>query len=114
MSDIIDWPGLSGKLYRYWFLANPRSPSAIKSEAGNYAFVKRLPTGLYVPLYFGIADDLSARIPFHERWTDAMRAGATDVMTHTTPNGASAREAEERDLIQRWNPPLNVHHRSVG
>ena len=114
MSNIIDWTGATGKTYRYWFLENPRTPSAIQSVAGNYAFVKRLPNGNYIPIYFGIADDLQARIPNHERWSDAIRAGATHVMSHTTPAGASAREAEERDLIQQWNPPLNVHHRSVG
>ena len=114
MSDYIDWPGLSGQSYRYWFLSNPRVPAAIKSVAGNYAFVKQLPNGNFVPLYFGIADDLSNRIPNHERWSDAVRAGATHVMTHTTPSGASARESEEKDLIQRWNPPLNTHHRRTG
>ena len=114
MSDIVDWPGQSGTLYRYWFLENPRVPSAIKSVGGNYAFVKRLSNGNFVPIYFGIADDLSARIPNHERWADALKAGMTHVMTHTTPTGAAAREAEERDLIQRWNPPLNTQHRRVG
>lgn len=114
MSNIIDWTGLSGKTYRYWFLANPRTPTAIQSVAGNYAFVKQLPTGLFVPIYFGIAEDLSDRIAYHDRWTDALRAGLTHVMGHTTPAGALAREAEERDLIQRWNPALNVQHRRVG
>src|SRR5579863_1203396 len=114
MSDYMDWPGMSGQSYRYLFLDNPRLPAAIKSVGGNYAFVKQLSNGKFTPLYFGIADDLSARIPNHERWPDAIRAGATHVMTHTTPSGASAREAEERDLIQRWDPPLNTHHRRTG
>ena len=44
-SDTIDWPGQSGKTYRYWFLSTPKVVSSIKAVAGNYAFVKRLPNG---------------------------------------------------------------------
>jgi hypothetical protein len=113
MSDYLDFPGQSGAAYRYWFLSDTTVQS-IKAEGGNYAFVERLANGNYVPLYFGQADDLRARIPGHERLPDAVRAGATYVMAHTTPAGEQARLAEERDLIQRWNPTLNVHHRSVS
>jgi hypothetical protein len=34
-------------------------------------------------------------------------------MTHTTPAGEYVRLAEEGDLIARWNPPLNVQHRTA-
>ena len=50
----------------------------------------------------------------HECWSEALRLGATHVMTHTTPVGAHARYDEEADLIARWNPPMNVHHRTTG
>jgi hypothetical protein len=111
MSDIIDWPDNAGKTYRYWLLPTPREPSSIKDEAGNYVFVKRLPNGNFVPLYFGVADSLRKRISGHDRWDDAVRAGATHIFSHTTPSGDAVRCAEERALIQRWNPPLNVQHR---
>jgi hypothetical protein len=113
-SDYIDWNGASGKTYRYWFLKTPRVASSIKDEGGNYALVQQLPNGNFVPLYFGIADSLRNRIPNHERWPDAIRASVTHAMSHTTPAGELAQDAEERDLIQQWNPPLNVHHRTVG
>src|SRR5262245_64811813 len=114
MSDrTIDWPGKSGKTYRYWFLTNI-TPSGIKAEGGNYAFVKQLPNGNFVPLYFGQASDLRARIPNHERWDDAVRAGAAFVMTHTTPAGELGRLSEEQDLIEYWQPVLNVQHRKVS
>jgi hypothetical protein len=113
-TDYIDWNGASGKIYRYWFLETPRNSASIKNEAGNYAFVRQLPNGNFTPLYFGLADSLQGRIPNHERWNDVIRAGVTHVMSHTTPSGATVREAEERDLIQQWNPPLNVHHRTTG
>jgi hypothetical protein len=110
----IDWQGASGSHYRYWFLESPSIGLTIKDELGNYAFVKQLPNGNFTPLYFGVADSLRSRIPSHERWSDAVRAGATHAMSHTTPAGASAQLGEERDLIAKWNPPLNTHHRTTG
>ena len=71
-------------------------------------FVKRTNNG-WVSVYIGIADDLSDRIPGHERWREAQLLGATHVMAHTHSNKA-AREAEEKDLIGYWNPPLNTQH----
>ena len=72
-------------------------------------FAKETSTG-WVPLYIGIADDLSARIPGHERWAEAKRLGATHVLAHTEPSKAK-REAEEKALIALCNPPLNTQHR---
>jgi hypothetical protein len=113
MTIIVDWVGKSGLQYRYWQL-HDCTAAAIQAVGGNYAFVKPLPDGKFVPVYFGVADDLRARIPGHERWAEAAKLGATFVMSHTTPAGAQARIDEERDLIQYWNPPLNTQHRSVG
>jgi hypothetical protein len=113
MSNVIDWNGTSGKTYRYWFL-DDISPAGIQAVAGNYAFVKQLADGKFLPLYFGEAQDLQNRIPNHDRWADAKKAGVTHVMAHTTQGGVEARCAEERDLIQQWNTPLNVHHRKVS
>lgn len=111
MADTVSWPGASGNIYKYWFhdLSSP-----IKAEAGNYMFVKRLPSGNYVPVYIGQCDDLRNRCVKHERMADAIAAGATHFMAHTTPAGEHARLAEERDLIQKWSPMLNVHHRQAG
>lgn len=112
MSDeTIDWPGLSGKTYRYWLndMAN-----GFREVAGNYAFVRQLPNGNFIPLYFGESENLKDRLSNHEVWPQARRLGATHVMTHTAPDGELARFAEERDLIAQWNPPLNVQHRTAG
>lgn len=111
MSDYIDWPDNTGRSHRYWFHATPRDAATIKNEPGNYVFVRRQTDGSYLPLYFGIADSLKNRVPNHERWNDAIRAGVTHVMMHTTQGGEQVRAAEERALIARWNPPLNTHHR---
>ncbi len=112
MADYIDWPGNSGATYRYWFLSSTAS-EAIKAEGGNYMFVTRLPNGNWLPRYIGQADNLSRRISGHERLPDAIRAGATHVMAHTTPGGEAARLREERDLILRWKPTLNTQHQAA-
>jgi hypothetical protein len=109
-NDVIDWKGKSGKTYRYWFIEDITA-KGIQAAGGNYAFVTQLANGNFVPLYFGQAEDLQARIPGHDRWDEAKKAGVTHVMGHTTPAGEQARLDEERDLIQQWDPPLNVHHR---
>lgn len=115
MSDVtVNWLGQSGTAYCYWLSDAAFGPTTFKDEGGNYAFVKRLPSGNFVPLYFGETNSLRTRIPNHECWAAAVRLGATHVMTHTTPAGEQARCDEERDLIQRWNPPLNAQHRTVG
>jgi|SRR6185295_12889330 len=112
MADYIDWMGRSGRLYRYWFVA-VATATGIKADAGNYAFVKQLANGNFVPLYFGQAVLLNARLPNHERWAEAVRLGATHMMGHTTPGGESVRCAEEQELIGYWDPPLNTQHRSA-
>lgn len=113
MADqIIDWFGQSGNTYRYWFLASLEA-SAVQAVAGNYMFAKRLPNGNFLPIYIGETEDLRARLSNHERWADAIRAGATHAMGHTTPTGEAPRKAEERDLIAKWQPVLNTHHKEA-
>jgi hypothetical protein len=112
MADFIDWPGDKGT-YRYWFLATPAKADSIQSVIGNYMFVRQTPQGQWVPVYIGRADDLSVRVPTHDRWDDAIRAGATRVMAHTSPNVA-VRDAEEADLIATWQPVLNLQLRKPG
>ena len=82
-------------------------------KGGNYIFGRRLPNGNFLPIYVGETDNFRARLPSHERWKEAKKAGATHVMAHITPAGEAARKAEEKDLIQKWSPPLNVQHRKV-
>ncbi len=62
------------------------------------------------PLYVGKTQDFSARLPTHERWPEAVQAGATHVHARTEPL-AKKREALEKKLIEAYEPPLNVEHR---
>ncbi|HYC06218.1 MAG TPA: hypothetical protein VED40_23215 [Azospirillaceae bacterium] len=107
MADHFTWPGVQGT-YRYWLLRDRFSAVA---EPGNYMFVK-LAQNVWIPLYIGETDNLSDRLPNHERWAEVVRHGATHIMAHTSPGGVVLRRAEERDLIARWNPVCNVQHRT--
>ena len=109
MADYADWRTYTAT-YRYWFLSKPGDSSSIQSVGGNYMFV-RCANNLWHAVYVGIADDLSQRIPTHERWAEAARLGATHVVAHKQTD-VRLREAEEKDLIRCLNPPLNVQHRS--
>jgi hypothetical protein len=105
--------GNSGAGYKYWSLA-PHEVANLLDVGGNYGFLKPTGNSHWSPLYFGQADNLRNRLRNHDRWAEAVRLGATVIVTHTTPAGELARLAEERDLIAKWNPPLNVHHRTTG
>jgi hypothetical protein len=107
-ADYVDWPGQSGATYRYAF-TNINDCYAVPA---NYTFVRKLPNGNWLPLYFGEAGDLNQRgMPRHERLAEAVKLGMTHFMTHRASASQETRRAEEADLIQRWNPPLNTHHR---
>jgi hypothetical protein len=110
----INLTGASGKVYSYWKVERPRDGSSITNAGGNYVFLKLLANGNYLPIYIGQADDLSQRLPNHDRFDEAVNTGASVVVAHTTPAGEAARLAEERDLIAKWNPELNIHHRTTA
>lgn len=113
MATIVDWRGKSGSIYRYHEIERA-TPDGVQAVAGNYVFAKQLLNGNFIPLYFGQAGDLQAHIPAHELMPDANRLGATHVMAHSTEGGVQVRCAEEQDLIEYWNPPLNVQYRKVS
>jgi hypothetical protein len=113
MSWTIHFTGISGKSYKYWSVDISRL-YLLLDQTGNYGFLKPTGGNNYTPLYFGKADSLRDRHKNHERWREAVALGATVIVAHTTPAGVQACLAEERDLIAKWNPPMNVHHRTVA
>ena len=65
--------------------------------------------GRYEPVYIGEAEDLHSRLVGHERLVEAGRLGATDLLVHSSDFDYI--EAERR-FIARYNPILNVQHRT--
>ena len=101
----IDWPGKSGKTYRYWI--HPLPPN-FKAAAGNYIFAKETSpgNGKWLPIYIGETKDLSERFDDHHKMGCIKRNGAMHIHAHTNDN-EQARLDEEADLIANWNPPCN-------
>lgn len=111
MNNFIDWKGKSGSVYRYWLVDMTKPFFALP---GNYVFAKQVVPGKFSPLYFGETGDFSSRMPTHEVWDSAVRMGATHALAHATQGGEFVRRAEERDLVELWNPTLNTHYRTTG
>jgi hypothetical protein len=80
--------------------------------AGNYAFAY-LMAGFWYFVYVGQCDSFSKRMPSHESWAEAVRRGATHVLAQTNTAGELARQAQERDIIGRYHPPMNLQHRAA-
>jgi hypothetical protein len=98
------WPGISGKGYKYWIYS---LGTELKEEAGNYVFAKETSPNKWSPCYFGQTENLNRRLGDHEKEACAKRNGATHIHAHLASGGESMRKAEEKDLIQKWQPPCN-------
>jgi hypothetical protein len=103
--------GISGRAYTYQ--TYDRFDDWLEVPA-NYAFGYLSPGigGGWTFVYFGEAENIKQRMSGHERWLEAVALGATYVLGHANHGGDVARKAEERDLIARHNPILNVRHRT--
>jgi len=99
----IDWPGQSGKQYRYWIFPIGTS---FQEVGGNYIFAKQPSPGNWAPIYIGQTKNLAKRLENHEKESCALRNGATHIHAHTNESEA-ARLAEESDLLARWATPCN-------
>ena len=90
----------------------------VPAVSGNYVFFRWVdpvgpdtPGSLRIePIYIGTSNDLFARLAHHERWDDAVRAGATDVAARFVHHRAD-RISEEESLIRHNKPKLNTIYR---
>ena len=80
------------------------------NASGIYIFAGVDSQGRWEPLYIGQADSFQDRIPSHEQWEPAVELGATHVHAMVVPLEYS-RGLVERELIQAYQPPLNVQLR---
>ena len=76
--------------------------------AGIYIFAGTNTQNQWYPLYIGQASSFANRLPSHERWAEAVRAGATHVHAKVVKL-ASERDALEQALIRAYRPRLNTH-----
>lgn len=99
----------TGKAYTF-STHNPYS--AWKEVAGVYMFLNPLSNGNWGILYIGQTENFSKRLPpNHECWDEAKRKGATAIGA-TVVMSAVERLDLEKELIQRYQPSMNVQHRA--
>mgnify|MGYP001565336527 CR=1 FL=1 len=102
-TSTIDWPGQSGRTYRYWIYELPPN---LKAAPGNYIFAKESSPSRWTPVYAGETEDLSERFNDHHKMPCIKRNGATHIHAHLN-DSEDARLDEEADLIAKWSPPCN-------
>ncbi len=58
-------------------------------------------------LYIGQTHSLEDRIPYHEKWSCAIKNGANCICVHQDDD-INSRRAKEADLLAITNPPCNL------
>jgi excinuclease UvrABC nuclease subunit len=98
-----------GRLWICWFDVYP--PNTTWNDVGGvYIFTYLNAQNRWPALYIGIADSFKNRLPNHDRWAEAQRAGATHIHARVVSPEAS-RQTIERELIRMYQPPLNTQHK---
>ena len=103
MSNLVNWPGKSGKTYGYYYYTIGHK---LQAKPGNYIFVK-IVNNEWVPVYIGETEDLDQRIATHEKRECARRNGASHIHVHLAQGIRQMRLDEETDLRQNFNPACN-------
>jgi excinuclease UvrABC nuclease subunit len=94
------------KTYEFQVLQKDASWNAV---GGVYIFAG-IKDNFWRAYYIGQAESFKTRMLNHDKWDEARELGATHVHAMTIQQAAS-RDAIERDLIQSFQPQLNVQHR---
>lgn len=104
----------TGAGLRYDFNAYPKL-SLWPNSAGIYLFVQPPAPGYskWPLFYVGQTESFAQRLPFHERWDEAARRGATHVAICAIPNALQRSQIEEL-MIKTYGPVLNDMHKPVG
>lgn len=98
MADTVKWLEYELNVYP------PQTPW--NDVAGIYIFSGLNLRREWVAFYIGQADSFRSRFSNHERWGDAVKAGATHVHAKVVPMQWQ-RDQIEGALIRAFQPPLN-------
>lgn len=101
MTAQIEFRGKSGAAYRYSDLQSGR---LLPGTAGNYVFVRDAAEGA-VLLYAGETNDLLTGMD--DGWSEAVSQHAATHRLMRLNVSSQTRRAEQEDLIQAHNPPMN-------
>ena len=103
-SDLVSWPGQSGKDYPYTVYP---IDAPFQMTPGSFIYARQAADGGWVPIYIAQTRNLGQRLEGHVTVEDAVQNGATHIHAHYDTAGQSARCSEERDLLARWKPVCN-------
>jgi hypothetical protein len=104
MRESVTWTSSQGVQFNF-VIFDPRA--TWPCQAGLYLFCRFDPgTRMYQPLYIGQCNDFSVRLGAHERWAEALRAGATHVLLVSVDRQGD-RDKLEGILIRELQPGLN-------
>ena len=110
MPPTLTLTGLTGRSSAYQTCA---FDAVWKDLPGCYAFVTSVLLEAGQPRILYIGETTSFRLRMREHrgalWTSAAHLGATHVLARVIAS-EPARQAEERDLMRQYQPPLNVQH----
>jgi hypothetical protein len=100
--------GHSRKHYSYLLMRGSEIAN-LPRQAGNYIFAKG-DSSAPIPIFIEAADGLRASVSDSNLWTLAQsNHGATLICFHTNPKAdRGMREAEKKDLIDHYAPPMNM------
>lgn len=81
-------------------------------ESGLYVFCRLRSGGLVgrrwdPPLYVGQSQNFATYLPTHRKWREAARRGSTHIHVMSVEQKED-RDRIERELIEAYQPPLNV------
>lgn len=79
-------------------------------KPGVYIFAFRNTENKWYGLYVGQADSFKDRLPYHERWEEAVRRGATHIHARVETN-SDTREMLEEVLLAKYPFPMSVQRR---
>ena len=100
-----NWPLGNGQQLEFTAYGDNKGWS---NASGLYIFAYRNGSNWYA-VYVGQTDNLSSRLPNHERLNEAIRNGATHIHVAVVPH-QSNRDKWEKMLIQYLKPVLNMQH----
>ena len=94
----------------YGFEVYDPNPRRWEFVGGVYIFCSRNNQDQWIPYYVGQTENMHSRIRRHEKWRPAQQEGATDIHVKAVPD-KSLRERIEHELVQIYQPPMNVQLR---
>ena len=101
----INWTGKSGRKFRYWVFP---IETKFQKEPVNFVFARELRKGYFKPIYVGETEDLTTHFDDHPKSPCLRRNEATHINVHKGSTSDRLRRAEEKDLINNYNPVCNI------